>query len=231
MARANLRLDDGQKDGRDTYTWAALQCSGTPARCLTTAWISPAVSGPPGAPKAPADALSLVREVFFDPATGGLIVLPMSELSLLRNAGGESWGGFDTVVAGIAADQSIVRSDALSDWSKFSVGLGHFNSDQHLDAFVGSDLGSNRVLFGDGGGGFAELACSGSLCNDKRDDANHFFLQGDGSRMHSDVFTKAAVVCDINSDGLVSQSAVCGQSAVCKQDHACASIAHECLAV
>eukprot|EP01045_Picozoa_sp_COSAG04_P011486 COSAG04_NODE_741_length_10670_cov_20.643837_2_plen_230_part_00 len=153
-----------------------------------------------------------------------------SELSLLRNAGGESWGGFDTVVAGIAADQSIVRSDALSDWSKFSVGLGHFNSDQHLDAFVGSDLGSNRVLFGDGGGGFAELACSGSLCNDKRDDANHFFLQGDGSRMHSDVFTKAAVVCDINSDGLVSQSAVCGQSAVCKQDHACASIAHECLA-
>ena len=85
VARENLRLDEGQKDGRDTYTWAALQCSGTPARCLTTAWISPAVSGPPGAPKAPADALSLVREVFFEPATGGLIVLPMSELRLLRN--------------------------------------------------------------------------------------------------------------------------------------------------
>ena len=36
----------------------------------------------------PTNALSLVREVFYDPATEGLLVLPMAELSLLRQCTG-----------------------------------------------------------------------------------------------------------------------------------------------
>ena len=81
----NLLLDSGQLNGRGSYTWATLQCSGTPRRCLSVAWVVPAAAAGPG-PKSPNSALSLVREVFWDTAgQGGLLKLPMEELGLLRN--------------------------------------------------------------------------------------------------------------------------------------------------
>ena len=103
-ASDNLLLDSGQLNGRASYTWATLQCSGTPRRCFSVAWIVPAAAPQPG-PKPPNSALSLVREVFWcaplppsppppsssdiagrDPeGRGGLIKLPMKELNLLRN--------------------------------------------------------------------------------------------------------------------------------------------------
>ena len=63
-ASDNLLLDSGQLNGRASYTWATLQCSGTPRRCFSVAWIVPAAAPQPG-PKPPNSALSLVREVFW----------------------------------------------------------------------------------------------------------------------------------------------------------------------
>lgn len=58
VARENLLLDVGQKNGRDSYTWATLQCSGSPrSRCLTIAWVSPAASSLPGAARSPTNTL------------------------------------------------------------------------------------------------------------------------------------------------------------------------------
>lgn len=80
-----LLLDSGQIDGRNSYTWATLQCSGSPRRCFSVGWLVPAAGPQPG-PRSPNSALSLVREVFWEAETGGsLIKRPMPELELLRN--------------------------------------------------------------------------------------------------------------------------------------------------
>ena len=41
-AAENLLLDSGQYNGRNSYTWATLQCSGAPRRCFSIAWVVPA---------------------------------------------------------------------------------------------------------------------------------------------------------------------------------------------
>eukprot|EP01052_Picozoa_sp_SAG31_P032071 SAG31_NODE_3475_length_4230_cov_3.659162_3_plen_359_part_00 len=83
--KENILLDVGTKNGRAAYSWAALQCSGQRSRCFTTAWISPAQASGASRFEPPASALSLVREVFYDPETEGLLVLPLRELSRLHN--------------------------------------------------------------------------------------------------------------------------------------------------
>jgi sucrose-6-phosphate hydrolase SacC (GH32 family) len=103
----NLLLDAGQLNGRNSYTWATLQCSahGTVGgggggvrppqrRCFTTAWLSPARAPRPAKAAAhsaaafspPNSALSIVREVFWDAGHQKLLVLPMPELALLRSS-------------------------------------------------------------------------------------------------------------------------------------------------
>lgn len=84
-AAENLLLDSGQQNGRNAYTWATLQCSGTPRRCMSIAWVVPVAAGQ-SRTQSPNSALSLPREVFWDSDDGSLIKLPMPELALLRNA-------------------------------------------------------------------------------------------------------------------------------------------------
>ena len=82
------RLGESYSDYSPQFNWAALQYAGQ--RLVNVAWLT-GIQGTrrnhhPYINRAPNSALSLLREVRYDPAVGELISQPLDEYKLLRNA-------------------------------------------------------------------------------------------------------------------------------------------------